>query len=1254
MKNLLFLLFSIATFGQVSTGQETPFDYGIQNTAAQLVGNSDYVVTQGNDGTYGKYTFNLNNIEKKQFLSTGLIKNGLITINADPTKYNITAGIGIITNYDNPEIPVCTIVNFPAVTAKTPTYLTTGNITYIAINSSGVVVEQANAFTTTQRRDLIILGAVIHSNLTTINVVNNLSAPVNADTNQLHDFMEAVGALNFAGNKYSANGANLSLDKSSGTIFKAGVNFANDWKRPHFLDQSAGTALTFRYRLSGGLEGSDTTVLNPAVYESLGAYVAVPPNKFTIQTVTMFQTGLTRIQPGQAYYNSLEEAQNAILTRSFVVENNIAMNGLTRAYIVLRNSTASLQNAADAKIVEAQKFGGVASGGVALTDTAIIAALGYTPENLANKQNSLSVDGSGIKYPTVDAISLGTTYKRTIAQIRALSGTLPNNNFYTTDLEQEGHWFYDSTDTTSADNTGTILVTSDGKRIKRAIDGYVLDSWFGTKGDGVTDDSSAMQLFLNSSGFLKKIAANKNYKIETTLTIFNPIDLDINNSTIFSNTLKRLISINGNNSSVKISNGKLKVNTTGDFTIVAETEEYANSWIVGAKMNPSELLTSVVISNCYFSSEFGSINGVKLISHRSGTGGTIKNVSIRNCNFDKIGRMGVEVLGELATEYYSEISIRDNIFDDLGKFNIYGMAISLSGLGSKNTIENNFISQAKDVCIENAGANETIIVNNTISNPKSDTTPLSVNSLDSGIQGFRNVSKNNRFNGAYARGCQILYQNNYFSENNYLQSSLDITQINNVSNSIFIADVVSVTNANAMIITNNSISNKFDKCVFDTSSSTSYIDIVNCNGAGVTGNYFTNNNFIPTTFGGNYLTQSSGATNNIVEKNILKDALSTLYDYGISDAVTIDTEQEITNKKTFSGAFSTVDNFARAFWFKPTITQSQDYSTLIAIDLQPVFSMGSSVGDGGFIAIRSNSKINYSSNISSSYDDRSLIDKGYAESVFSTITSPTFTGTPTAPTATTGTNTTQIATTAFVQDANTAVVGTLEVNSTDRTIWNNGKSDISENTSFGESSLKNITSGSYNTSNGRNSLLSDTTGAYNTALGYASLSSNVSGDFNLANGYIALASSVSGSSNVAVGSSSLYNLSSGSGNTSIGDNSGLNINSGILTTANNSLFLGKDTKALSNSNTNEIVIGYNATGAGSNTVTLGNTSVVKTVLRGVVNYSTPYTVATLPTGTQGDTAFVTDALTPTYLGILIGGGAVVCPVFYNGTTWISH
>ena len=46
-----------------------------------------------------------------------------------------------------------------------------------------------------------------------------------------------------------------------------------------------------------------------------------------------------------------------------------------------------------------------------------------------------------------------------------------------------------------------------------------------------------------------------------------------------------------------------------------------------------------------------------------------------------------------------------------------------------------------------------------------------------------------------------------------------------------------------------------------------------------------------------------------------------------------------------------------------------------------------------------------------------------------------------------------------------------------------------------------------------------------------------------------------------------------------------------------------------------------------------------------------YTVATLPAATVYDRAWVTDALGPTYLATAVGGGSVVCPVFYNGHAW---
>lgn len=52
----------------------------------------------------------------------------------------------------------------------------------------------------------------------------------------------------------------------------------------------------------------------------------------------------------------------------------------------------------------------------------------------------------------------------------------------------------------------------------------------------------------------------------------------------------------------------------------------------------------------------------------------------------------------------------------------------------------------------------------------------------------------------------------------------------------------------------------------------------------------------------------------------------------------------------------------------------------------------------------------------------------------------------------------------------------------------------------------------------------------------------------------------------------------------------------------------------------------------------------------------PSIVGSLPTcnaGAQGVMYLATDLLTPTALGIAIGGGAVIAPVVCNGTNWVT-
>ncbi|MBP1996852.1 glycosyl hydrolase family 28-related protein [Paenibacillus eucommiae] len=92
-----------------------------------------------------------------------------------------------------------------------------------------------------------------------------------------------------------------------------------------------------------------------------------------------------------------------------------------------------------------------------------------------------------------------------IADLRSLLAPTVGTIYYVTDYGQEGHFYYDSADSVSVDNTGTILVSSGGARFKRIFDRCSVDvKWFGAKGDGSTDDSLAIN---SANAFAASIGA---------------------------------------------------------------------------------------------------------------------------------------------------------------------------------------------------------------------------------------------------------------------------------------------------------------------------------------------------------------------------------------------------------------------------------------------------------------------------------------------------------------------------------------------------------------------------------------------------------------------------------------------------------------------------------------------------------------------------------------------------------------------------
>jgi|GEM_PF-4697469 len=158
------------------------------------------------------------------------------------------------------------------------------------------------------------------------------------------------------------------------------------------------------------------------------------------------------------------------------------------------------------------------------------------------------------------------------------------------------------------------------------------------------------------------------------------------------------------------------------------------------------------------------------------------------------------------------------------------------------------------------------------------------------------------------------------------------------------------------------------------------------------------------------------------------------------------------------------------------------------------------------------------------------------------------------------------------------------------------------NTAVGYVALSSATTGIYNVAVGEYALYANTTGNDNTATGQRALPSNTSGSYNASNGTASLFYNTTGNRNTANGVNALYNNTSGNNNTADGSHAGRYIANGSSPnqTSSNSVYLGYNTKALADGDTNEIIIGYDATGAGSNSISLGNSSITKTVLRGAV------------------------------------------------------
>ena len=194
------------------------------------------------------------------------------------------------------------------------------------------------------------------------------------------------------------------------------------------------------------------------------------------------------------------------------------------------------------------------------------------------------------------------------------------------------------------------------------------------------------------------------------------------------------------------------------------------------------------------------------------------------------------------------------------------------------------------------------------------------------------------------------------------------------------------------------------------------------------------------------------------------------------------------------------------------------------------------------------------------------------------------------------------------------------------------------NVAVGGSALTANTTGSYNTALGGGALASNTSGQDNIAIGYGALtnsstaSSNIAiginalafgslgasnigigtetlgaagntGNSNVAVGYQSLKTNTTGSNNTGIGTSALLPLTTGSRMTALGHNAGRYRGTATtnLLTGTGGIYIGYQARGSTANQTNEIVIGVDALGLGSNTAVIGATTQSAATVYGVLN-----------------------------------------------------
>lgn len=308
-------------------------------------------------------------------ITTGIFGvGGLLTVNdGDTTEFDISDGVGYtVDNFTDPALPVPVRVTWSGLIGIAAEFVATNDLSFIALDSAGDVVQSDVPFNKSQRTTLLVLGTLVHA---TGVITSTGDQSVEFNSSKLgDDTATALGLLNTFGNNFNPASTDLTIRKEGGETFAPNTNRKNSGTNPNFSNDSVVDPVTFSYVFDDGAGGITTvptqTDIDPNNFDDgTGVLQTVSNNQWTNHLCYFFpSSGEVIVRYGTEEFQNLADARAA----AFEVPATIGF-GLNpenvRTIISVEEGTLDLTNIISVALSDTGRFGlgsggGTSGGGV--------------------------------------------------------------------------------------------------------------------------------------------------------------------------------------------------------------------------------------------------------------------------------------------------------------------------------------------------------------------------------------------------------------------------------------------------------------------------------------------------------------------------------------------------------------------------------------------------------------------------------------------------------------------------------------------------------------------------------------------------------------------------------------------------------------------------------------------------------------------------------------------------------------------------